>query len=762
MKHKLLLAFITFITFLASAGAFEISKVKFVDQDGNDIPYEMFISRIKIKPGMQFSPKMVSDAIKSIYKTKKIKDVVSDVIVVDGEYHLVFKMVLNVLVSEIAYEGNVELDEDDFVEEVKHLSGVPLDMEQLAKDKAKIFELYSKEGHFNTEVDIKTVETEVPGEVKVIFVIKEKKAYQIDSVTIVGASVFDPEDLTDEFKTQPSFWRYLFSTGFLNEEIFNFDIEQLKRKYKARGYLDFRVLDVEKVYDEEYVNLIIYIKEAEPYTIDKISMHWLKIPGKAEEKYIFQEEDLRPLLNATEEFLYNGDTEKKDIDRMKEKYNNLGYLEFSCRTILKTDINSHKVNVEYHIYEGVPSVIRDTKIVGNTITKDYVIRREMALHPTDLSNQLLIDKSKSRLLGLGFFQEVDIIPVDTGIEGEKDLRVKISEKDTGRINFGAGVSSASSFIGSIGFQQSNFDLGAGWPYRGGGQKLRASLEAGTRRSRAEISFVEPWLYDKPLSLRTSIYYRTSIYDEIEEERLGVSADLTSSMKDYPGWKYTRGWRVEQVSVDVESDASQELRDEEVSDLVSALYFNFTKDTRDQIRRPTRGGRIVLATEVQTAFIGSENNSYKLRLSGTEYFSVFEESVIRIKGEIGVTDALDNVPIYDRFFAGGLNSIRGYEFRKVGPVDINEEELGGNSLLLGSIELDVPLFKRVNGAWFIDAGNVWRSSYGWNPFDINVSMGLGIRLDLPIGVLQLDYGVPIYNVNEADSTGRLHFNFGYQF
>ena len=156
MKQKLL-SLIIFLTFIGIGSAFEISKIKFVDQNGNDIPYDMFITRIKIKPGMQFSPKLLSDAIKSIYETKKIKDVAGDVVVVAGEYQLVFKMVLNVIVSEIAYEGNTELDEDHFAEEVQHLEGIPLDMEQLAKDKGKIFELYSKEGHFNTEIDIKTV-----------------------------------------------------------------------------------------------------------------------------------------------------------------------------------------------------------------------------------------------------------------------------------------------------------------------------------------------------------------------------------------------------------------------------------------------------------------------------------------------------------------------------------------------------------------------------------------------------------------------------
>jgi outer membrane protein insertion porin family len=760
---KILLPFIMLMSLIVVTNAFEISKVRFVDQNATEIPYGMFINKIKIKPGMQFSPKLVSDGIKSIYETKKVKDIVGDVIVVDGKYELVFRMTLNVIVTEISFEGNSELDDDDLRSEVKHVIGVPLDMEQLSRDKAKVFELYSKGGHFNTDVEIKSVDSKVAGEVKVIFVISEQKAYQLDNVTIVGAARFESEELVGEFQTQPSFWRYVFDTGFLSESLFKYDLEQLERKYKAHGYLDFKVIDVEKIIDEEYINLVIYIEEGEPYIINDISLNWLKIPGKPDQKNLFTKGDIQPLLDAYKDLPYNGDTERKNIDRMKAKYNNLGHLEFSCRTILKPNEKTRRVDVEYHIYEGTPSVIRDIKIVGNSITHDYVIRRELAIQPTDLSNQLLIDKSKNRLLGLGFFKEADIIPVNTGIEGEKDLIVKVQENETGRLNFGAGVSSASSFIGSVGFQQSNFDLGAGWPYRGGGQKLRASLEAGTQRSRAEISFVEPWLNNKPLSLRTSIYHRSRFFDEYEETHTGISGDLTSTLKSYPGWRFTRGLRIEQAKVDVENDASAELRDEELSDFVSVVYFNFSKDTRNRIRRPTSGGRITLNTEFQSAIIGSANDSYKFHLTGAEYFPVFEESVIRIKGEVGITGSFGgDVPIYDRFFAGGLNSIRGYEFRKVGPLDVNEDELGGESLLLGSIELDVPLFKRVNGALFIDAGNVYKKTFGINPFDINVSMGFGIRLDLPIGTLQLDYGVPIYNVNDADSSGEFHFNFGYQF
>ena len=695
--NKKIISFFLFIALTGMVNAFEISKIKFVDQDNNPIPADMFVNKMKIKAGMEFSPRLLSQAIKSLYETKKVKDINSNVVVVEGRYELIFKMTLNVIVEKIVFEGNNELDDDDLEEVIQHGIGVPLDMEQLSKDKSAIFELYSKEGYFNTELEIKTTEGEIAGEVVVTFQITEKQAYQIDSVTVVGASVFDPEDLVDEFKTQPSFWRYFFDTGFLNEEVFKFDLEELDRKYKARGYLDFKVLDVERVIDDEYINLIIYIKEGSPYTVDGVSMHWMKIPGKDDDhKYVFNEEDLKPLLDTAPGLLYNGDTEDEDIKRMEEKYNNLGYLEFSARTVLKSDSDKRTVSVEYHIFEGVPSVIRDIKIVNNIITKDYVIRREMALHPTDLSNQLLIDKSKNRLLGLGYFKDVEIIAVDTGIEGEKDLRVKVEENETGRLNFGAGFSSASSFIGSAGFQQNNFDLGAGWPFKGGGQKLRAQIEAGTRRSRVEVTFIEPWLYHKPLSLRTSIFHSTRIYDEMDETHTGISADLTSTMKDYPGWRFTRGWRVEQVKVEVENDATEELRDEEVTDIVSTLYFNFVKDTRNRIRRPSKGGTIGLYTDFQSILWGSANNSYKFSLRGSEYFPVFDDTVIKIRGEIGLTDGFGDVPIYDRFFAGGQSSIRGYEFRKVGPLDDDDEELGGKSILLGSVEIDFPIFLSSSG------------------------------------------------------------------
>ena len=744
-----------------AAQAYEISKIKFMDNLGNEIPNEMFINRINLKPGSKFSEKAVSDAVKALYETKKVKDVIAELVVNDKvEHELVFKMTLNVIVAAFRFEGNEQLDDDDLEDELEHPLGVPLDMELIAKDKGKIFEKYSKDGSFNTQIDIKTKETKTPGEVEVVFEIKEVESYQINSVTIVGASVFDPEDLTDEMKTQPSFWRYIFDTGYLNEDLFKYDLDELARKYKKRGFLDFKIIDIERNIDDEYIDLVIYVKEGEPYTISDISMTWVPVPGKEEEN-LFKEEDLRPLIDSEKGFLYNLETEEKDIERMEAKYNNLGYLKFRCSTLLRTNPDKKEVSVEYKVYEGTPSVIRNIKIVGNTITRAYVIRRELALHPTDLANKLLIKKSENRLLGLGYFEEVDILDSDTGIEGETDLTVKVREKETGQLNFGAGFSSASSFIGSVGVQQSNFDWDSGWPFRGGGQKVRATLEAGTRRSRFEIAFVEPWLNHKPLSLSTSIYYTTRIYDEYEEQHIGANASLTSRMKNFPGWIFTRGMRLEMVDVDVDNDASAELKDEEVSDIVSALYFNFGKDTRNSTRRPSSGGRIYLNTELQSVMWGSSNNSYKLRLGGAEYFSVFDESVFKISGEIGVTDAFGGeVPIYDRFFAGGMNTIRGYEFRDVGPSDVNGDELGGNSILLGTMELDVPLFKRVNGAVFMDAGNVWSSSYSWNPFDINVTFGLGVRLDLPIGMLRLDYGVPIYNVNENDSSGRLHFNFGY--
>jgi outer membrane protein insertion porin family len=759
-KFAVFLVFLFMLSGLAQA--YEIARVTFVDNKGTPIPAAMFINQIDIKPGSEFSQKKISDDIKRLYDTRKVKDVNAKIAVVEGEYELTFTLTLNVIVAEIVFRGNNEISDGKLEDQIEHQLQIPMDMEQVAKDKAKIFEKYAENGNFNTQVEVITEETEKSGEVRIVFQIKEEKSYQIDSVTLVGVSVFDPDELGDEMKTQPSFWRYFFDTGFLNEELFKYDIEQIQKKYEAKGYLDFTILDIERVIEDEYINLVIYVKEGEPYIVKNVSMHWMNMPGKEDKKKVFEEAELRPLIDSAPELLYNRDVEVRDIDRLTEKYNNLGYLEFSCRTILKPNTETLEVDVEYHIYEGVPSVIRNIKIVGNTITKDHVIRRELAIQPTDLSNKLLIKKSKNRLMGLGYFKSAEIIPSDTGNEGEKDLTVKVEEQETGRLNFGAGISSASSFVGSVGVQQSNFDIGEDWPYTGGGQKLRASIEGGTSRSRAEISFVEPWLNNKPLSLSLSAYYSTRFYDEMDEKRLGTSASLTSAMKDFPGWRFTRGMKLEFVEVEVESDGSDELKDEETKDFVSAAFFNFTKDTRDNIRRPTRGGKIQISTEVQTIAIGSDNDSYKLRISGSEYFSVFDESVIKFGGEIGVTDAIDDVPIYDRFFTGGLGSLRGYKFRKVGPLDSNNDELGGNSLLLGTAELDVPLFKRVNGAIFFDAGNVWSSSYAWDPSDVNVTTGLGVRLDLPIGMLRLDYGVPIHNVNERDSTGRLHFNFGYQF
>ncbi|MCH2206668.1 MAG: outer membrane protein assembly factor BamA [Lentisphaerales bacterium] len=761
------ISFVLFILFLFTSltQAYEISRIQFVDDKLNPIPTAMFINQIDTKPGSQFSQKKLSDDIKRLYETKKIKDLKAKVVVVEGLYELVFTLTLNVIVAEIAFEGNNEVSEGKLEDQVEHQIGIPMDMEQLSKDKAKIFETYAENGNFNTQVNIVTEETDEAGEVKVIFKIKEEESYQVDSVTFVGVSVFDPDDLQDEMKTQPSFWRYFFDTGFLNEELFKYDIEQIQSKYEAKGYLDFAVLDIERVIEDEYINLVLYVKEGEPYTIKDVSLHWMKMPNKEDQEKVFEEEDLRPLLDAAPNLLYNRDTERADIDRLTEKYNNLGYLEFSCRTILKPNTEKLEVDVEYHVYEGTPSVIRDIKITGNSITKDHVIRRELAIQPTDLSNKLLIDKSKNRLMGLGYFKSAEIIPSDTGNEGEKDLTVKVEEQETGRLNFGAGVSSASSFVGTIGVQQSNFDIDEDWPYTGGGQKLRASIEAGTSRSRVEVSFTEPWLGDKPLSLSTSAYHATRFYDEMEEKHTGLSASLTSALKSFPGWRFTRGLKGEYVSVEVddERDASEELLDSEVSgEWVTYLFLNFSKDTRNSFRRPTKGGKISLATEFQTIALGSANDSYKFRLSGSEYFGIFDESVIKVSGELGGTDAVDDVEYYDRFFVGGLGTIRGYEYRKVGPMDEDDEELGGNSLLIGSVELDVPLFKRVNGAIFFDAGNVWKGSYDWDPSDVNVTTGLGVRLDLPIGMLRLDYGIPIHNVNQDDSSGRLHFNFGYQF
>jgi outer membrane protein insertion porin family len=462
--------------------------------------------------------------------------------------------------------------------------------------------------------------------------------------------------------------------------------------------------------------------------------------------------------------VYSPQAVHDDAKAIADGYGAGGYVDLEIQPQGTPAADRH-IDVKYTINEGDRSFVQRINIVGNTRTKDKVIRREVLIAPGDVYNTVRVETSKKRLDNLGYFAKVETFPEETGVAGRKDLTVQVEEKRTGSLNFGAGFSTIDSVIGFAELTQGNFDI-MNWPsFTGAGQKFRARVQIGNRRKDLVLGLTEPYFLDQRLSLGGEAFYReanflSSVYDQRNygfsiEARKPIGAFLAATV----------AYRLEEIQIyNVAKGVSPQILEEEGSRLKSQITTSLIFDTRDNPFLTRRGQRVVLTPYIAGGFLGGDTQTYGFDLEGSQYFHLPWDTVLLLNGEVATIDTWGDgrrVPIFDRLFLGGSNNLRGFEYRDVGPRDIHGEPLGGRSLARLTVEYTVPVIEKVRAAVFYDTGFVNSDAWDYGTNDVASDIGVGVRLDLPIGPLRVDYGYPIQKDGRSGS-GKFNFNVGYQF
>jgi outer membrane protein insertion porin family len=481
----------------------------------------------------------------------------------------------------------------------------------------------------------------------------------------------------------------------------------------------------------------------------------------------------------------------KDTDAIEDFYGSKGYVEISqgkaLHVVRVPNVENHTMDLEFQVDEDQKSYTQKVEIRGNLKTKDKVLRRELAIAPGDVLDMVRVKTSKQRLEGLQYFSKVDIRPepIDPPTPGQKNVVVNVEEQNTGNFTVGAGFSSVDALVGFAEVSQSNFDLFKPPYFTGGGQKIRLRVQIGTERQDYELSFVEPWFMNRKLSLGVDLYRHQldfeSPNDIFDETRTGAKISLTRAL----GSDFLIGsvhYTVEDVGISLNSgwhdDNSAGPRNVPyaILDAVGDHFYqrvgsSLAYDTRNSTQLPNHGQRTELAGEVSS----SDTSFYKLELTSEWYFPGFLKGhVLEIGGRTGVADSLEggDVPFYDRYFLGGMYSMRGYKFRQVAPrepydssADVPNEPIGGDSYWFGSVEYSVPIFEKEGGvglrfAMFYDIGAVSTDPYTIST-DYDDDVGVGLRLNIPhLGPLRLDYGIPITHDKYNSSSGQFQFGVGW--
>ena len=469
-----------------------------------------------------------------------------------------------------------------------------------------------------------------------------------------------------------------------------------------------------------------------------------------------------------------GGKDDPDVTVLRDAYGSKALIKRIVNVDTVTNVETGTIDLEYKIYEGDLYFVELVKIEGNEKTKDFVIRRELAIAPGEPFDLGRIETSKRRLEGLQLFGDVQTRPEEAGVAADglsENLVVSIREKNTGRFMIGGGFSTDYGAFAQLIVAQENFDIGR-WrrPHflQGGGQKIRFRTQLGGRFNHFSLDFEEPWLYGKKLRFTSSLYSRELQYydDKFDVEEKGLRLGLERTLL---GNDYLRGrlyYTLENTGiVDVKSTASTSLKNEEGTDITSMVGAGLVYDTRGGGNLPTRGQRSSFSLELAPDMLGSENEFYGIDFRTTWYFKGFGEGhVLELVGQGAMVESLESgkkVPYIYRHSLGGSRSLRGFDYNEVGPLGDANDYLRGNTMLHGTIEYSVPTpFGFLRAATFYDWGVVNANSWDFDIGDYNDNWGLGLRLDVPfLGPLRLDYGIPI-TTDGRNGGNKFNVNFGY--
>jgi outer membrane protein insertion porin family len=740
---------------------------------------QRILSNMKTTVGQPYSEQTVEDDVRSLYATGLVTNVrIYGEPLPDG-VKVIVVVQTRVTLTELVIQGNQVIKTKRIRRELNLKTGAPLDEQAMEQARQKVVEMYQKRGYPDTDVQYKVDVNEDRGTARVTFAISEGTKSVVKKIRFVGNTVLTSNRLRKEMKTkQNNILGFVTGAGRLNNQQLDADVQKIKELYQDNGYADAQITDVRiDRLDKKNVVITIYINEGAQYHVGTLTIEGL---------HIVTEANFRKVIKVTEGKVFSPQKLQKDIKAVEDAYGVAGYADAKVN-VATTPAGPAVVNLGYKVEEGIQSFVEHINISGNTRTKDKVLRREIVLSPGDVFDTVRVDISKKRLEGLQYFERVDTYASDTAVSGRKDLNVAVQEKRTGNLNFGLGFSTTDGLLGFAELAQGNFDVLNWRTFTGAGQKFRARVQLGTETKNASIELSEPYFLDQRLALGGRLFFDEFNYfsDEYDQRDYGFDIFMRKPITNFLSMKLD--YTIQEIQIyNIQTDSItpelfELIRLGGESNLESRATLAFTYDTRDSAFLTRKGTRVDLTGYVAGGFLGGSVQVYGMDLDVAQYFHLPWDTILLLNGEIGSVVDWSNVPttivpIFDRLYTGGANSLRGFRFRDVGPKDSQGNPVGGNTLARWTIEYTIPVIERVRFAVFYDGGFVNPGSWSFSPQKVpstpigsgkfsgglNQDIGVGVRLDLPIGPLRLDYGFPIQEDSFSSKSGQFQFSVGYQF
>lgn len=727
-------------------GAVQVESVRV---EGNErIESEAILAVIKTKKGDRLDYEQLDKDLRSIYGMGFFTDVRIET--EDGSKGVIVS--LNVTekpsIGKIVIEGNDKEKEDDLREQLGLKPYTILDENEVRQSVNRLREYYRLKGFYNVDIE-HGIEPLANNQVLVRYQIAENEKVYIREIDFVGNQEFDDDDLRDVMETtEKGLLSWFTKSGLLDKNRLAFDVSKLTSFYHNKGFIKAKVGEPKISYEKQKgLSITIEIDEGLKYDVGKVAL---------EGDLVKPVDELLEKLQIRDEKAFNREVVRQDVLELRNIYANEGYAYATVRPRTDEDDETQRVDITYIISKGEKVRFERINITGNTSTRDKVIRRELKVIEGEYFSGNGIKRSTRNLQRLGFFEDVQIQTRKGSDEDLMVLDIQVKERATGTFSMGAGYSSEDGAFGVFEVSQDNLF--------GRGQKVKASAKIGGTATRYDLRFVEPWFLDKPISAGIDLFNRDIEYDEYTRDSVGgaLRFGFPLGIDEFTRGSVRYAYDDSDIS-DVEEDASLAIRDFEGRNVTSGMTFAVTRDSRDRLFLTSEGSYNSISFEYAGGILGGDVYFNKYQATSGWYFPLFWDTVFLVRGTWGLVEQRSGgiLPVYQKFRIGGINTVRGFDFGEISPVDPETgDRIGGEKMMYYNVEYRVPLLREqgIVGLVFFDAGNVFTEDENWTFEGIRTSAGGGIRWYSPVGPIRLEYGVNL-DPREDEASGNWEFSMG---
>jgi outer membrane protein insertion porin family len=697
-------------------------------------------AKISQHTGKPLSTERVSEDIKAIFKMGYFEDVKVEIEPFEGGVKLAYIIKEKPAIMRVEFQGNHKIEDEKLRQKITIAPGAIADSVLIQNNADKLKNFYEEEGY--PLAQIVPVVRKTKDRVFLTYQINEGPRVKVDNIRIVGNHLLSERKVKGVMKTK-EWWifSWLTGSGKYQKAKLAEDVERIKNLYHDNGYIQAVVSDpvVKLSKDRKWIDISIHVSEGEQFRISSIGFS---------DGGVYTEEELRKKVESRAGEVLSRSLLWSDVSALTSMYSEKGYAAASVWPDIIPDVEARQAKVVFHIKPGDIYHVGRIEVSGNEKTRDKVIRREMRLDEGDVFNSALLKRSYQRLNNLNLFEELSLKPEPDPETKKLDIGVDVKERSTGFISVGGGYSSIDKLVATTDITQGN--LG------GRGQYIKLSGEFGSRTSYYEFSFRDPWFLDKPISFTASIYNTRREYIEYKKKASGFMVGFGKAFGEY--WKGSVAYRLERATIyDVAENVSRIIAEQEGSKTTSSISPTVSRDSRDNFLDPHTGSKNVLSTTY--AGLGGDNKFFKGELDSAWFVPVSRQTTFSVRGRYGYATGVggEEVPLYERFYVGGIYTIRGLDYGEAGPKDAEGTDIGGLQEAILNVEYTFPIVPsiKLKGVVFYDAGGAYDNDFLDRVWQ---TAGLGIRWISPVGPIRIEWGKNLAP-RPGETQSKWEFAFG---